>query len=267
MKVHLLGTGGADGIPSFFARSEFSDKARQLAGKDIRTRSGAVVDETLKIDFGPDTFAQSAAQGVDPSRWTDILVTHSHFDHFDAGLLQYCLPPFVTEAEPVPAIHGNGEVRKLLRSAIGDLLPFKPLESFVTETAGGFAVTPIRAYHKLEEDSLNLIIERDGRRLLYACDTGVYQEETWSFLKGTLLHAVVLECTDGFNPSDYWGHLSCDEVIAVTNRLRELACLDEDSKVITSHHAASGMATHAELCDYLEPHGINVGYDGMTFEV
>ena len=42
MKIHLLGTGGADGIPSFFGASELSTLARERGGKDIRTiqRSG-----------------------------------------------------------------------------------------------------------------------------------------------------------------------------------------------------------------------------------
>ena len=266
MELHLLGTGGADGIPSFFGRGDLTDFAREHGGKDVRTRSGAVLDGVLKIDFGPDTYAQAAAQGLSPSDWKWIVVTHSHYDHFDPGQLQYCLPPFVPDATSAPEVLGNSHVLQALARSFPDSgsIASRCLVSFTPVDVGGYTVSPIAAYHKLDEDSANLIIEHDGKRLLYATDTGVYQQPTWDFIAGTRFDCVVIEATDGFNPSDYWGHLSCEEVVGMISRMRDLGCVDKNSMVVTTHHAASGTATHSQLRDFFEPHGIAVGFDGLS---
>lgn len=269
MKLHLLGTGGADGIPSFFARTELSDYARRNGGKDVRTRSGALINNDLKIDFGPDTFAQAAAQGLTPADWRRVVVTHSHFDHFDAGLLQYCLPPFVPEASTAPEVLGNENVLKALADAFpgSGAIETRLIKSFSPVNVGDYLITPINAYHKLDEDSMNLIIEHNGKRLLYATDTGIYQQPTWEFIAGTAFDCIVIEATDGFNPSDYWGHLSCDEVIRVVEQMKEIGCVFSSTRIVTTHHAASGRATHAQLEEFFAPKGIAVGFDGMTVEI
>ncbi len=268
MKLHLLGTGGADGIPSFFGRGELSDFAREHGGKEIRTRSGAVVDGVLKIDFGPDTFAQAVTQGVAPADWKWVVVTHSHYDHFDPGQFQYCLPPFVPDATDAPEVLGNGNVLRSLANAFPDAgsIATQSIESFVVVEVGDYSVTPIRAYHKLDEDSVNLIIEREGTRMLYATDTGVYQQATWDFIAGTRFDCVAIEATDGFNPSDYWGHLSCEEVVGMIGKMRDLGCVDARTTIVTTHHAASGGATHGQLEEFFAPRGITVGYDGLALE-
>lgn len=268
MKVHLLGTGGADGIPSFFNDSDLSQYALANGGKDIRTRTGAVVDKNLKVDFGPDTFMQAAMQGVRPVDWKWVVVTHSHFDHFDPGLFQYCLPPFVPAEQPAPEILGNPHVLAELGRAFlaADSIPTRVLKSFEPANVGDYLVTPVSAYHKLDEDSVNLIIEGDGKRILYATDTGVYQEPTWDFISGIRFDCVVVESTDGFSPSDYWGHLSCVEAVAVIDRMRKIGCVDDQTIVVTTHHADSGGANHAQLVDFYRPDGIQVGYDGMILE-
>ena len=269
MNIHLLGTGGADGIPSFFGDSELSETARRLGGKDLRTRSGALIDDVLKVDFGPDTFVQAVQLGLRPRDWEWIIVTHSHFDHFDAGQLQYCLPPFVPVEAPTPKIYGNANVlAELERSfASADIIETSLIRSFETFEVGAYFVTPVAAYHKLDEDSVNFIVEHDDRRLLYATDTGMYQEPTWEFLTGSRFDLVVIECTDGFNPSDYWGHLSCEEVLRVLDRMRDIGCVDGDTKVVTTHHAESGAATHHKLEQFFAPHGVTVGHDGMRVSV
>jgi phosphoribosyl 1,2-cyclic phosphate phosphodiesterase len=269
VKTHLLGTGAADGMPAFFGATDMSEQLRQLGGKDLRTRSGAVIDGILKIDFGPDTYVQAAQQGLRPADWQWVIVTHSHFDHFDAGQLQYCLPPFVPIEAGTPEVFGNAAVQEELTRAFSsaDLITTHEIHSFETFQAGEYFVTPISSYHKLDEDSINFMIERDGKRILYATDTGVYQEPTWEFIKGMRFDAVVIECTDGFNPSDYWGHLSCDEVLHMIERMRDLACVDDATKVVTTHHSEGGGATHEALESFFAPHGITVGYDGMAFEV
>ena len=128
-------------------------------------------------------------------------------------------------------------------------------------------MTPIRAYHKLDEDSLNLIIERDGKSVLYAVDTGIYQDETWSFLAGRKLDALLLECSEGFEATDYWGHLSCEQLLGVIDKMRAIGCLDDESVICTTHHSHTGNATHAQLEAFFSPESIEVGFDGKSIEI
>jgi phosphoribosyl 1,2-cyclic phosphate phosphodiesterase len=267
MTILLTGSGAADGIPAFFGTDRVSTHAREFGGRDRRLRASAVVDGTLRIDFGPDTFAQASALQLDPSSWTHILFTHSHDDHFAPRELQYMFPPFVN-GERKPEIFGNGAILNGIRGSFEhwESLPTTLTKSFETVAVGEYIVTPIRAYHKLDEDSQNLIIKKGDKTLLYATDTGVWQQDTWSFLPGCQFDAVVMECTDGFNPTEYWGHLSCSEMVTMVDRLRELGCISGSTPVLTTHHSASGDATHAELEAFLARHGITAGYDGLRLE-
>src|ERR1700676_4724693 len=96
MQIRLIGTGAADGIPAFFSESEVSRYARKHGGKDVRTRSSALIDGTIKIDLPPETFMQCVAQGLVPQDWSALVFTHSHEDHCAVSELQYGLIPFTT---------------------------------------------------------------------------------------------------------------------------------------------------------------------------
>lgn len=268
MKILLTGTGAADGIPSFYGSSRVSDYAREHGGKDVRMRSAAVIDDVLRLDFGADTYAQCQKFNLKVSDWKYIAFTHSHDDHFAPRELQYLLHPFVPEGTPTPLVLGNQAILDGIAYAFPEGLPIETqlLKSFETTQAGEYKITPIRAYHKLDEDSLNLIIQRD-KTILYGTDTGIWQEETWEFLKGWKFDAIVLEATDGFNPTEYWGHLSAHEALSVVQRLREMGCAPEGIPITTTQHSHTGLATHEELVTFFAPHGIDPGFDGKLIHI
>ena len=115
MRLRLMGTGGADGVPGFYSDSRVSRYARQHGGKDIRTRAAAVVDDVLKIDLGPDTWWQSVRDSIDARDWTAILFTHSDADHFAPDELMYCLFPFNQMEYAGFTIYANGFIcRRIL---------------------------------------------------------------------------------------------------------------------------------------------------------
>ncbi|MEA2553009.1 MAG: phosphoribosyl 1,2-cyclic phosphate phosphodiesterase, partial [Fimbriimonadaceae bacterium] len=118
-----------------------------------------------------------------------------------------------------------------------------------------------------DEDAHNLIVERDGKSLLYATDTGIWPEETWFRLRDFRLDLLVIECTNAFVANDYLGHLDMEQCVGVVNRLRKQGTLGPDSRVVTTHHSHRGNATHKELEDALAPHKIEPGYDGMSIEI
>lgn len=268
MKIRLLGTGAAEGIPAFLSGSRVSEHARQHGGKDVRTRSGALIDGCLKIDLPPDTLLHIHRDRLDARDWTGLIFTHSDDDHFAYREIQYGLHPFSGEEILTFQIYGNEVICKVLACEYPNWpMEVNLIKSFEPFKHGPYAITPIRSNHKDDEDSVNFLIQKDGRTLLYGTDTGVWHEPTWNFLSGWKLDALVLECTEGLSSTAYWGHLDANEMIAVVERLRSMGVVTPETFITSTHHSHNGNATHAELEAHLNPHGIQVGYDGMEFEV
>jgi phosphoribosyl 1,2-cyclic phosphate phosphodiesterase len=267
MKVHILGTGAADGIPGLFQTNRVSEIARKEGGKDRRTRSAAVINDTLKIDFGPDTFSQALAQGLRPSDWTGIVFTHSHDDHLSRKELQYALFPFTEDVYAPFTIYCNSFVGDKLRDTY-DAWPLEILDVHLGEpfVHDGVEITAIEAYHKIDESCFNYVLNDGTATFLYGTDTGVWREETWRALQGVSLDGLLIECTNGKMQSPYFGHLNCAEVIDVVTRLRDEGILKSGAPVVTTHHSATGDMTHAELEAFFSPHGIQPGFDGMILE-
>jgi phosphoribosyl 1,2-cyclic phosphate phosphodiesterase len=268
MRLRLLGTGAADGIPTPFGEDRVSRHARKVRGKDIRTRSGAIVDDTIKIDLSSDTYTQLNREGLSGSDWTALFFTHSDDDHVAVAEIQYALDPFTSNRFLPYTIFANSVVARIIR----ERYPKWPIEVVITESFKcyehlDYRITPIKATHISDEDCHNLLIQKQGKTLLYATDTGIWGEPTWKFLQAFKLDALVIECTDGFDPTPYEGHLSLHECVEVVQRLRSLDIVDPETRVITTHHSVRGLATHHELEEALKPHGIEPGYDGMAIDV
>lgn len=268
MKIRLLGTGGADGIPALCAKSPVSDFARQNGGKDVRTRAAALIDDELKIDLGPDTLMQIQRDGIDPCDWTAVLFTHSDEDHLAPGELQYFLYPF-NDNEHLPfTIYGNDVVLAQISGQYpGWPMDLRQSTSFSSFEHADYRITPVQANHKCNEDAQNFLIERDGRKVIYATDTGVWSDQTFEHLRGSLAHGLVIECTEGFHKSDYCGHLDIADCVGMVQRMRQLDILGNAAKIVTTHHSHQGGARHCDLVQALGPFAIDVGYDGMEFEV
>jgi phosphoribosyl 1,2-cyclic phosphate phosphodiesterase len=268
MKVLLMGTGGADGIPSFYGGTRVDQHARTYRGKDIRSRSAALIDDVLKIDLGPDTLSQIQNLGLDARHWTSLFITHSDDDHLCLSELQYAMFPFVEEIQLNYAIFGNTSVCK----KISERYPKWPIEThclapFVQEEHLGYLVTPILANHSQDEMCFNFIFEKNGKKFLYATDTGYYSEETFAFLEGKQIHAMVVECSDGLHKTPYVGHMDIVQCVELVTRIRESKGLTLNAPVYTTHHTSNGDATHEELTQILAPYRIKPGHDGLTFEI
>ncbi len=267
MNIRLQGTGGADGIPAFYSDSRVSVHARQHRGKNIRTRSAALVDDCLKIDLGPDTWHQMVRDGLDARDWTALIFTHSDADHFAPDELMYALYPFNDYEFAGFMLYANMTIcRRILEK-----YPEWPFEMFTTKSFqsfehGGYEVTPIRAHHKEDEDAHNLVIQDGKSTLIYGTDTGVWDPPTWEYLGGIKADCLILECSEAFASTNYDGHLDIQEFDMVLERLRKHGTVHSGTQIWTTHHSHQGEGTHDELCAHFEPRGVNVGFDGVVIE-
>lgn len=271
MEIKLLGTGSAEGWPGLFCACEVCQRSRKIGGKNLRTRSSALIDGALKIDFPSDTLHHVIVHGLDLTQVRYLLFTHAHDDHFAVRELQYLSWMFVPYAITTPLrvlapFHTAARIRESLELE-GLPLDLRCIEPWETICLERWRVTGIVAQHDPKQVCLNYLISDGNRTLLYASDTGWYEPPTWRFLAGMRIDAAVIECTKGPVEGGYMAHLCIPEVIRMRERLVQEGVLRSDGRVVTTHHSHLGGLLHDELEAALNPHGIEVGYDGMTFEI
>ena len=268
MTIRLLGTGGADGIPALFTDDPVSLYAREHGGRDVRTRAAAIIDSGLKIDVPPENSTQLLQNGLRASDWDLLLFTHSDDDHLAISELQYALYPF-TDAYELPfPIYGSSTVLDIVRERYDEWpMELFELTAFKAVESAGYRFLPLLARHTPGEECFNFLVERDGRSLIYATDTGIWPDETFESLRSYRIDLLVIECTNAYEPSSYDGHLDFEGLAYVLERLRIGGTLTASSRVVTTHHAASGGARHCDLVSALAPLGAEPGYDGMVLTV
>ncbi len=278
MKLQYLGTAAAEAIPALFCQCDICRAARRNGGRDIRGRSGAIIDGVLMIDFPPDIYLHVLRHNLDLAKVENLLITHSHNDHFDGQELMMRMPGcycHITEGEQVLHVYGNEEVGRLFfeaqRLEFGrttvDFLTYAQLAPFVPVTVGGYRVTALPARHKLDEHAYFYLVQKDGKGLLYAHDTGLFYDEVYDYLArcGGRLDIVSLDCTscarkDGAN------HMGLPDNLEVLARLRSQGNVDDATKCVVNHFSHNSGMLYEQMCEAARPHGLLVSYDGMVVE-
>ena len=75
MKIQFLGTAAFEGIPAIFCDCEVCKRSMESGGRNIRTRSQAIIDEDLLIDFPPDTYMHFVGNGILPEKIKNCIMT------------------------------------------------------------------------------------------------------------------------------------------------------------------------------------------------
>lgn len=270
MKIHFYGTGASEGFPSLFCVCENCRKARELGGKNIRTRSSLQIDKELLIDFSPDTYAHTLFGGLDLTKIQYLLITHSHPDHFLATDVANILPPMaVVEDNRRLSVYGNekvmGMLEKILRfhSDSKGRMPLHILHGFETVQLGEYEVTSLKANHMEEEECLLYVVSKGGKSFLYGHDTSMFSEETWEHLKAFRLDCVVLDCTSVDISRHFKTHMGFEENIEIKERMMREGIAGEHTIFISSHFAHSFAPFHDRLTEKFKPYGFIPAYDGM----
>ena len=148
MNFRYLGTAAAEGIPSVYCDCPVCSHARLSGGKEVRTRSGAVIDGTLMLDYNPDVFTQCLFGYFDARRVRDIFITHSHSDHCDMyQLINRSDPCFCLPSEQYTLnVYGNEAVGQLFNEACREFkmvhTEFHTVAAFAPVSVQDFAVIP-----------------------------------------------------------------------------------------------------------------------------
>lgn len=274
MKIQYLGTAAAEGLPALFCNCTHCTRARQLGGKNIRTRSQALINDDLLIDFGPDTYLHALQYHIDLTKIRNVLITHCHQDHL-------YIEDLLTRAEPfgnvtdVMNVFGNDRLCALydryvtangIRGNADKVLHVAELKEYQKTVVGEYQVIPLIADHNPKEKCFIYIICREGKTLLYANDTGYFSEEVWDFIGPFRFDLVSLDCNHIEMPV-FHNHMSISCCRKVKERLESLGCIDERSLCVLTHFSHNHGGIQEELEAMTAGMGFMAAYDGMEIEI
>lgn len=261
----MLGTGASDGLPNCWCTCSTCAEAR--ASGAIRTNASVLVDGQLLIDCGPEAPRQAQRAGLDLTEVRTILISHAHDDHLDPSFLMH--RGWVSDRPlmvvgPAPAIARCAEW----------LAPDQTVVTLTTVTAGdalevdGYRVQVLPATHEAFGEAVLYAIEAaDGRRLLYATDTGPWQPRLLELLAGWRFDLVLLEETYGdVDPPTPVHHHNFTTFAQAVDDLRRIGAVDDASRVV-AFHVGHNNPVLADLMSRLAEMGAEVQPDLTVLSV
>ncbi len=269
MLIKILGSSNAEGWPALFCNCYACNRAKELGGKNLRSRSSVIIDDSLKLDFPPDTLHHIIQHNLDLSKLKYLLITRSDYYNFASEELKF-LSPIDAQRKGLDYVRvlGNTEsiyqLKRLNKSIHASLHEIEP---FQTISLGNYIINSIRAQNNGDLYPLNYIIKKDRKSILYAINTGFYEEKTWKHVKGEYVDAVILECSQGPKKSQDNYKMGIPDVVQYKKRAEDVGLTGSHTQWILTNFSHNGGITHEEMEELALPFGFTVAYDGMICEV
>lgn len=278
MKIKYLGTAAYEGTPSLFCDCDTCNRARLLKGKNIRSRSQALINDDLLIDFPPDTLMHFNTYNIDFKRIHHCLITHAHSDHFYPEDIMIIRDDY-NHALGYKMFYYAGENAYLKLSKIFSQDNMKNtggvelVKKFEPIRFSHYEVIPLPASHDPLSSPFIYIIKdlNDNKVLLYGNDTGYFLEETMKYIYQNIKHIdlISLDCTGALQKN--WGlnngrHMSLDVNIMLLNELKHHGIIDENTIKVSNHFSHNGRAVYDDIAPIAKQEDIIITYDGLEID-
>lgn len=287
MRITFLGTGASEAYPGFWCECEHCVYARAHGGPNVRGNSSILIDDDLLIDMNAHSFEMFERLRISPARLRYLLVTHPHIDHFDpaklllrrtpegvaqvdAGLLRGKLGPCFTDL-PVLQIYGNDYVKEALYS-VPELMDsaercgvaYHPIVEAALQVCDTFSFISLRSQHGPHAGfAHSYIVERGGKRLLYASDTGGYDPDMLEKLLGQPYDCVIMEGTFGLGANDP-SHMSLEKNREMLRLFAKHGAWKGEPRFYLTHICPHWSPPHDIYAPMVEKEGMLLAYDGQT---
>ena len=277
MKIQYLGTAAAEGVPGIFCDCENCKRSKELGGKNIRTRSQAIIDDRLLIDFPADTYMHYLKWNIPLDKIKTCIITHSHMDHLYPVEIEMRITGYahISSGEPI-TFYSAESGYEMLKSVIEKynisekdvkIKLVKPFEPFEAE---GYRITPVKATHDEKSTPVIYAIEKSGKSILYANDTSELCDESMRCLKNfdKPFDVISLDCTEANHPIvPYVGHLNLNKCAAVRDEFISDGIADDKTVFVLNHFSHNSKdVVYDDFVKIAAGKGFITSYDGMTLE-
>jgi L-ascorbate metabolism protein UlaG (beta-lactamase superfamily) len=260
--IIFLGTGAADWP------EHIQDGDRQYPGRDRRRFCSILINRHILVDCGPTVPEALDIFESEDLDITDILLTHSHSDHFSVDALNN----IVRSNSKTGKINLWGHKTAISEASGVDgvcLNPVKPGEGF---SISGIHIEALSANHVVSgsrEKPLHYLFSSKGKQWLYATDGAWLLNPTVKSLQKTKLDAIIWDATIGDVEGDYrvFEHNSLAMIYLMASSLKNQGILLPDARIILTHMARTLHTGHEELERVLAVKGMIPAYDGMRIEL
>lgn len=284
----FLGTGAAELYPNPYCNCEFCESLRQ-SGEAPRKRSSLLLDAHTLVDLGPDALAAAQMYNARLYDVDHLFLTHSHEDHLcitnlevlsmtpqrnEKPLHVYLSEPahvFLTRyMQALRGVYAQGEtgLETLVKRGVIELHSFPSYVPVRVDGMEVFAIESNHTAHGPNEHALNYVFSREGKKLLYAADTGLYSEANLRTLAGMGIQTLVMEGTFGDVPvnPETATHLNAEHFVLQLQRLLDCGALAQDACVYMTHINQVQHLCHAAYQAYMDEHSpipVVVASDGL----
>lgn len=262
-------------IPRFFVPVITAKPLEPAKDQTYGRRTAALIDGELLIDVGPDLLGAAHTFNLHLDHVAWVVQTHAHADHLLESTFTFRQANF-TATEPARwQLCGSRKSIEQIERAVrgsGDLerMTLRVVQPFETFQLGPYTVTSFLARHDMRIEPLFYAIERNGRALLWANDSGPWFEETWQALvrlkqRGVRFNVVVIEATKGIEPppESPGGHMTFEECGWHHKELRQRGLLAAGSRHFAHHFSHRACPLHEEIAALLSPYCVQPAYDGL----
>ena len=279
MKITFLGTAAAEGFPAVFCNCEYCQIARAIKGKNIRTRHQTLINDDLLIDLPADTYLHALNNGLRFDKVKYLILTHTHSDHFYPKELEMKVVPYAhnQQSENLSIYGGKGTEKVFVEKFNGftlngfkDKVIFNYIDCYKpTKIGDGYIITSLPARHEFGNDARIYIIEKDGKTILYAHDTGIIYDEIYKYIEENKIHFdfISLDCTNGeLVFPDQSSHMGFCQIERVLKKFHEIKAIDDKTIIYINHFSHNANPTQEHLETVAEKYGLNVAFDGEQID-
>ncbi len=250
MKLVFLGTGAADWDWTHFTG-------------ETRGSTSTLVNEHILLDAGTTARLNFQRAGISPECIQDILITHSHSDHFSPESI--CA--LAAESRSKPHLYASAQALQQIPDRICCKHPLNIGEKL---RIGTWEVTVLRANHVLQdpaEPAFNFLFDTPEKRMLYALDGAWMCSDARRMLEGRVIDLIVWDATCG-NTFDDWrfaDHNDLSMIRSMRNSLQKLRIIAPGTIHLFNHIACTlWPEKEQERIQLAEQFSGQLAFDGMT---
>ena len=245
-----------------------------------------MLDDSLLVDFGPDTYMHALKYGADLSKIEHLFITHTHGDHYyPMELLRRQKSYAHNMAHPTLIVHGSPDIPEILNNVVGvrvaqwekivedGRIAIDVMKPYESREAEGFTVTALPASHGTANPYV-YIFEKGGKCFLMHNDSGYLKPEVMEWLRksGKKFDLVSYECTYGDKDAsvnrDVINHLGLPNVLEERRRFIENGNYKDTTVDVITHFSHNGPSvSYDDMKEIAEREKIVLAYDGMTIEI